>query len=429
MKLRVLAGPNAGAELALTEGDWLIGTDPEADLTFAEPTLAARHLRLTMAPEGVRLTALAEGAALWDRPLETGAETALEPGVPVAIGAIRFVLGDGPLREPPALPAAPPEPAAPAELVPSAEGAAPRRITVLAGLAMLLALLLPIGAAVWLLGQEPAPTPPRAVPRDAMLESANRVMRELDPEGRLTARLEGDRLIVAGDLATAERLQALQAAMRRAGLAPEYAIDLDTQMIEMVTTVLRAFALDAEVAITEPGRVRLTGYAASDTPVEQALRRMNTDIAALEGVDDRMVTPARARARLQREIEEARLGGRLRIAPGGGPAVQVAGVLEGEEVSAWAAIAERFRAEMPPPIQLEDRLESISPAAPRGVSLGRTPFVLMQDGQRLAIGDSFGGGTVVAIRADGIRLRRLTGEVDLPYAQAPQWVMEDPDGN
>ena len=58
--LRVLAGANAGAEVPLSEGAWLVGSGEDADLTFAEPALLPRHLRLVVGARGVETEALAD---------------------------------------------------------------------------------------------------------------------------------------------------------------------------------------------------------------------------------------------------------------------------------------------------------------------------------------------------------------------------------
>ena len=47
--------------------------------------------------------------------------------------------------------------------------------------------------------------------------------------------------------------------------------------------------------------------------------------------------------------------------------------------------------------------------------------------ERLTIGGSYDTGTVVGITADGLRLRIASGEITVPFAQTPRWVMEESD--
>ncbi|RUW20436.1 EscD/YscD/HrpQ family type III secretion system inner membrane ring protein, partial [Mesorhizobium sp. M1A.F.Ca.IN.020.06.1.1] len=59
--LRVLSGPNQGAETSLEEGVWLIGASDTADLTFADPELADTHLRIAVEAGRIHIVALAPG--------------------------------------------------------------------------------------------------------------------------------------------------------------------------------------------------------------------------------------------------------------------------------------------------------------------------------------------------------------------------------
>ena len=366
VKLRVLAGANAGAELLLTEGDWLVGTDAEADITLAEPALAGRHLRLSVGTGSVTLHALAAGSALWDRAVAAGETVALAEGVPVSIGATRFALGEGPLQSPPPPPtpkrteAAPLVAPSPGQQPPGQLAGQRRRLPVLVIGGLLLALVLPVSGVAWLLGNAPA-SPAGPPSPSVMLDEANQVIRRLGLADRIAVRLEGERLVVAGQIETTARLEVLVGALRSAGLAAELKVVTDAEMTDLVRTVIRAFGINATVAVTGPGRVRLEGFATDDRQVEAALRRLHTDIPGLLAVEDRLATPGRARA------------------------------------------------------------------APRGVSLGRSPFVLLENGQRLTIGGSYDTGTVVGITADGLRLRIASGEITVPFAQTPRWVMEESD--
>jgi type III secretion system YscD/HrpQ family protein len=421
VKLRVLAGSNAGAELTLTDGDWLIGTDTDADLTFAEPSLAGRQLRLTVGPAGVTLLALAAGAMLWDRPIAENEEIAWEEGVPLSIGTTRIALGDGTLREPPAKP----EAAAAAAIVPAT--AWRYRLPVLTACGVLLLLTLPIGVTMWFIKEVPALPVPSARPI-ILLGEANTVIHRLGLGERVSARMDGERLIVSGQVEDAAKRDALIQALHNDGLSPDMAVMTDTALADLVGTVLRAFAINPTVTVTGVGRVRIEGFAPDDAKAGEAVRRLHTDVPGLVEAEDRLATPARAQAFLDAELRAAGLNGKVKVIGLQQATVLVGGAVDGSDLEAWSALAERFQARFSPSIQLEAHLASVARASPRGVSLGRTPYVLLEDGQRLTIGASYGKGTIVGIGATGLRLRIASGDITVPFAQSPRWVMEEANG-
>jgi type III secretion system YscD/HrpQ family protein len=421
VKLHVLAGGNAGAEVTLTDGDWLIGTDTDADLTFTEPSLAGRQLRLTVGPGGVTLLALAAGATLWDRPIVENEEIVWEEGVPISIGTTRIALGEGPLREPPAKP----EAAAAAAITPAA--AWRYRLPVLTACGVLLLLTLPIGVAMWFIKEVPALPVPSAGPI-ILLGEANTVIHRLGLGERVSARMDGERLIVSGQVEDAAKRDALIQALRNDGLSPDMAVMTDPALADLVGTVLRAFAINPTVTVTGVGRVRIEGFAPDDAKAGEAVRRLHTDVPGLVEAQDRLATPARAQAFLDAELRAAGLNGKVKVIGLQQATVLVGGAVDGPDLEAWSALAERFQARFSPSIQLEAHLASVARASPRGVSLGRAPYVLLEDGQRLTIGASYGKGTIVGIGATGLRLRIASGDITVPFAQSPRWVMEEANG-
>ncbi|MTI15268.1 type III secretion system inner membrane ring subunit SctD [Sansalvadorimonas verongulae] len=63
--LKILSGPHVGAEIPLDSGTWTLGRDEECDLVLTDDTLAERHIELTVSPEGVQVTNLAQGQNIY----------------------------------------------------------------------------------------------------------------------------------------------------------------------------------------------------------------------------------------------------------------------------------------------------------------------------------------------------------------------------
>jgi len=439
--LRVLAGGNAGAELPLADGAWLLGRGPEADITLAEPALAPEQLRLTVAAGAVTITVLAEGVGLAGRPLAAGTEQALPLGQLLVVGATRFALGSPgtdwraaqaeatQLTDAPSPQREAPRPA------PGSAGAAPtpgapaRRAILGRALAVLALVVLPLGllgGSLWLaLDAMPKPTS-AAAPTEAATE-LRRVVAALGMAERLTVD-SGDngRPALSGQLRDEEELRRLVAELRRAGLSPELAVVTETEMASLAGMVLRGFEIEAEVTVTGPGRVRLRGLAADDAALTQAVARLRADVPGLRQVEDAIATPERARAALEARLREGGLGRSLRLS-GTERRLTVNGVLAVQEMPAWAE-TERWFKESFPGMALEARVATPGIAAPRGVHLGRQAFLILEDGRRVRVGDVLdGAGRVLDIDIRRVRVQNAAGTMDLPYARSPGWITEDRD--
>lgn len=92
--LRILQGPNTGAEIALPEtGRVRLGASDACDLLLADPMLPPEALEFDVSATAVSATFLAPGGALAGEPREKGATVALAPFAVVAFGATRLAIG------------------------------------------------------------------------------------------------------------------------------------------------------------------------------------------------------------------------------------------------------------------------------------------------------------------------------------------------
>ena len=115
--LKILQGANAGAEVALAEGNVTFGTSDRCDIVLADSALAEEAFALETTTDGVSLRLLPDGEAKH-----------LEPYRPVTEGGTTFAIGvEGePWREPPPpAPASAPDPAPAPEVTPAPPPPAP----------------------------------------------------------------------------------------------------------------------------------------------------------------------------------------------------------------------------------------------------------------------------------------------------------------
>ncbi|TIR10427.1 MAG: hypothetical protein E5X64_25070 [Mesorhizobium sp.] len=201
----------------------------------------------------------------------------------------------------------------------------------------------------------------------------------------------------------------------------------DSQLIDLVTTVISGFGIEGSVRVIGAGEIAITGYGPSDAEVEAALHHLRQDIPGLTEVENAIVTPDGARvflesamtAQLRRSIHI------LKKADG----VLVSGALAPIAFEAWQKVAARFREKFAPYIRLETQFTPVILPVPRGVHLGQTPFIVVENGTRLKIGDSLESlGQIVDIDRSGISVRIGADAMHLPYPSKPKWMVEEEKG-
>jgi type III secretion system YscD/HrpQ family protein len=435
LMLRVVAGPNTGAELHLGDGDWVIGAGSGADIIFAEPTLAQAHLRVAVRGSDVTVTALAEGVTTGSQPMPLDMPQTIPPLEPVWIGATAFAIGPTGADWP--TPSAPPTPSkiGKTEAVATTPEGGPigppssarrshlwRWIGLAAG-CLLLALIGAAWTVIPALGPSHAPA---RTPLPDKLAAAQAAIRTLGLEGQVIASRSRGFIVLDGLVPSEADRQALEASLRRARIVSDFNVVTEAHLRDMAMTVLRGFDIDPKIAATGVGQVRLTGYANDERTVVAAVRQLRADVPWIRTLDDAVVTPERARAWIEAAARDAGIAGlKVTAAP---HVLTVAGVLPGDRMAVWNQISERFQTEFADTVRLNAELLPRAVEAPQGVSVGRDAYLVMPDQRRLGIGDQFGSyGRIVVIFADRVRVRAASGEIDIRYTQPPNWIVEDRD--
>nr|WP_244421060.1 type III secretion system inner membrane ring subunit SctD [Hyphomicrobium sp. MC1] len=463
----MLAGSNAGAELSLAPGEWLIGSGTEADLTFAEPALAAEHVRLTVEPSGIRVIALAEGLAMSGDVVPVGVESGVPLLVPMRIGATLFTLGavgsnwaavaaqtvvastsaQEPRKASEPSPdelegdATPSDSAAiePGLEIPKDEPAPPRTAPIrpkwaaqllsrngligMGGLALTLMVGL-VSWYTWLLSARSVPTP-----HGEPLQDLQRAISSLGMRGSVNVVVRGpDRFAVTGRLHTDAELQKLNTEIQRTGLSVETTVVTDTSITDTAATILHAFDIDGSVTVTDTGDLTVHGFAPSSVAVASAMAQLRSEVPGVHGVEDKLDTPERARAELEDKLQSAGLSSALGIS-GNQRRLTVTGLLPPEQARVWKEIYERFRSKYSNNIALDEEVAAPARVTPRGIVLGgRMPSIVLDSGQRVRVGDTLKNvGRVISIDARHVRVQTSAGPVDVSFVHPPNWILEDND--
>ena len=94
MRLRVIAGLQRGAEMALRPGRYLVGADAECDIVLADDLIADTHLVIDIADGGLTVEAHGGPAAVGDKLLQPGEGTREAPPLAISLGQTGLGVGD-----------------------------------------------------------------------------------------------------------------------------------------------------------------------------------------------------------------------------------------------------------------------------------------------------------------------------------------------
>jgi len=384
--LKIVQGPNAGAEIALVEGVRVtLGSADSCDIVLADPTLPAEACAIEASADSVVLEP------------HGGASETLAPLQVRSFGSTALAVGPadapwGPLSwEAPAAPEpaaaeeaadAPPPP--PAEGTPPVPGEAksdgtekagagpaepaPRRRRLVVCLVGILLLLLLLAFAAWaLLSRLRSADAPADEPGSAP-EASDSILADLAGRYGLAIVETNGATLARGNFSTrAERLAAT-AALYEA--KPGIKLDLaDRETLLSSASDLLAAATDGTLTVADvTNRVAvLAGRVADPATLQATLDALRADVPRLAGADTAAVA-------LDSPLSAP--------APAPGPALAAPRPLP--------AAARRA----PPRLPL------------CGILLQPYPCLVLQDGRRLAVGSELSGYKIVSIAADRIKVRR-----------------------
>ncbi|MET4323253.1 MULTISPECIES: FHA domain-containing protein [unclassified Bradyrhizobium] len=440
LSLHVLSGPNKGAETSLGDGAWLVGSHDADDLTFADPELVDSHLRIVIEAGQIQITALAPGVLICGSDCLTECPTTLDPLTPVQVGRTIFSIGptggsfpeidavvEGRRPDAERAPPAPDEPATGGREAGLGMNSIPRPFRLGAAACGLLIIVYGTYAGIASVVSSFTSAP---VPGTDPIKIARNVLRDLKVRSGLSIALSDDKLIIDGDLGPGEATK-IKAALRDAGLTAEVTPKLatatalsDAKIIDLSTTVIRAFGIEGSVRVGSAGGISIAGYGPSDAVVKAALHRLQQDIPGVRTIDDTVTTPDRARTFLETATTaELRRSIRIVVKP---DVILVSGALTPTAYSEWKTVASRFEEEFAPHIRLEAHCSPVVLPTARGVHLGRSPFIVVQNGTRLKVGDNIDHfGKIVVIDRDGMLVRIGEADVHVPYPNKPEWIAEE----
>ncbi len=463
MILRILSGPNAGAEAALGQRT-VVGSSEAADIVVGDPGLAPEHF--TIVVEGDLL-----GIVVGDVPVEIGREPRssgtfrIAPFDLIKFGSTCCAIGPESAIWPPFSPAdllpAPHRPPASAEPVVAEEAKAP----VVAEPALAAPVVAARARTASAKATRPAAAPSGAAPRSAaprraaprltvaaivvivmlgalgaghfLFQPSNS---EASSESRLTAQSiidnlqaggvkvspHGNGLIAEGFVPTNDQQRRLRQALLDADLGVKYrVVSLEQQVAAVRTIVSTAGAQITVEADPKDGKIVLEGFLPENSHGEALQRILQRDIPELRPLSMKLASLATVADEARKELASAGLktarvdvdGGTIRISgaelePG---RAAVRGIVEklntrwsgkAKIEDATTLVAAPVAPAAPAPVPLQPQVTVRSAAPPDKFTVivaGRDSFVLDSKGRRYTVGDKLANGEVIdEIRVEGL---------------------------
>ena len=309
-KLKIISGPQMGAELPLTGGDFLIGSHDDCDLIFRDPDLRERHLLLSLGPRSLKITPHGPAPVMIDGDRLGDGFYDLEPFQLILAGNTFFTLGpnhgEWPDLQPPAwalhqsghsptdaadgcgeehaAALGPDGAGTPGKVVSVRHQTRSKRSLVCVSLLIVFTLAFSLTS--------PHKQPPQP---ETSLEAAHRLQALLDALKLDQALIYSDRdgqMAVGGYAAGGEAKKELIAHLRQRGEAVAvrlHPIDLLLQACEEIFT---GYGMEIVARWGGNGQVRLEGFVDNERDLQKALTTLASDVPGLTKVDNKITTSA-----------------------------------------------------------------------------------------------------------------------------------------
>lgn len=447
--LRVMSGPQAGAEIPLADGEYVIGSDDDCDLVLLDETVAARHLRVTIAASGAEVAACDAPVALGERTLAPGEPADIGAGAVfglastcVAIGPVGVVWTALPMPDRRRRKRTP-EPAPTANAVTddgeasvadsdapdsnavslalgdqlinaerdrrgNGKGSGPGRRTAalwaVGGFLLALALFeLPDMLSAWTAAPAPQTPPDNA---DQQRSQVAALLKKLNLKGLQLGSLPGGGLALSGYVQTVADKDRLNAALRQSGIAVRNDVWADEWIKSSVQETVQRFGGEAlSVDYLGKGALRIAGFLRSGVSQQQLEAVVRNDIPGISSIEVKLHTMDQALQDLRKGLQEAGLEGMVKLTASD-TTINATGTLDQPLLQAWWQVAHAFAKDYGTVPRLQSEVKGATQRAEPftlgnvrviGIVMGpeHQPMAMLDNGNLVGVGDQVGANAVV----------------------------------
>lgn len=444
MELRVLHGPQAGSRLPLAKNqEYLLGASSECAVILSGQGIAEEHALIHFVDGQPRIAAM-QSPVCDARGNPVTEEEVLAAGMPLVLGAVwiaidhvasawpatqaiaQAIVPGGERQEAGAAAGQ-----AVAQTAPAAPKARVRQHVksssfslkkVAAALGLLVASS--SGLAAWFYNapihenaveaEVAAPTPPRAL---------TAALTALGLSSAVTVSPNGiGGWVLGGYVPTHAKENALAAALENITPAPHVNVIVEEDLVGAANALLGRQAVPGEqllhVENAGQGKLRLLGAAANAAIVRAAEKALPAQVPGVRGVESDVALPAKLLELFKSKMAAEGFSGRLSIVREE-PVVVLKGDLTNEEIARWEKFFVRFCAEDGNVLPIDANVGGQTRAFALNVQTivgGPVPYVVTSGGERVNLGGTIRGRTIVAIRDGSVT---FDGNVQLKNEGSP----------
>lgn len=432
--LKILSGPHQGAEVALDEGDLIIGSALDSDLILSDTLVAPHHLKVVVTDTGVSIVPLESPVYFDGQEIAKDAYFAVEPFKFISLGTTHFVIG--PIEgEWPALSAADIPNLTKMEKeetqetfgegeIPGIEETTDRSIEaiedqkakqleqkkrnwIIIGSSIAFLIIIIIATVVFVSSGKEKPLP------IDLKKSINEVINSKGLGKNLTVEENNGNYIIKGWVNDYEQRDELEEALHK--ISPEVVIDIraGTEAIANVKDLLSGLGASFTfVEGIEPGKVRVYGYHGDDLAWESIKSDIARDIPGLKLLKDEVMTPKKLYATIAKIIDEDKVGDMVQYVPQKEGIILKGMISQGDIPKVKESIM-HLQSAVGPGVPIKNQIVVAKPEDLYldldidSVIIGKQGFIITKSGQRLFEGGVLKGGYVIEkISREGIILRK-----------------------
>lgn len=432
--LKILSGPHQGAEVALDEGELIIGSAQDCDLILSDTLVSGHHLKVVVSDAGVSIVPLESPVYFDGQEIAKDQYFAVEPFKFISLGSTHFVIGptEG---EWPALSAADipdltkMEKEEVVEQVAGEEGVEPSNVPavveekeeddikkllkdnknwVIGGVG---AVILIIAAIIVMFfvskgGSEPVVT------ANVQEEIAKVIANTGFPQALSVEERDG-MYFVKGWVNDVSENEKLQRELKKLGGHVSVDVKVESQAVENLKDLLNGLGGSfVGVEAMEPGMIRVYGYYGDDGGWEALKTDIGRDIPGLKLLKDDVMTPKKLYGVIAKVLEMDKLVGTLQYVPQK-EGIVMKGMISQTDIPKVKESIKHLQAEVGPGVPIKNQIVVARPEDlyldldMDSVIIGKHGYIVTKSGQRLFEGGVLKGGyKIEKIGRDGIILKK-----------------------
>ena len=420
--LKVLTGPNQGAELELSAGAYMIGSADECDVNFSDALVAPRHLSVELSEDSIVAKRLDGKVFVDGKPMVDTRQT-IKFFQFVTAGSTYFLFGpagrDWPQGVPGPLPPLEPEtetqPESPAPSTkgpekPKDEASPTDRAKKVALLTFLLFSVLAVSSFLLMSLDRRDPPPPTTA--ESILPGVKATIQKQPYAEAVTVGIRNSRVFVSGFVRTNAEARQLRSLVTRPDGLVACDVVSDEEILADVGEILDSFRSGLRAKMDSAGGVEISGFAGDTDTWNQLRTILESDLPGYPRLKFSVVSGNQVISEGEAILRQSGLTSLIHLeATSAG--LTASGSVPAMEAEAWAQAKDKIRSELPAGVTLKDQVtsggdnSSVDDYLLSSISMGPLPWVTLRNGMKLFPGAVLPNGwTLQAIQPESVELRQ-----------------------